>query len=891
MTALNLFRGRFVFARGIMSWVKRVFSRRRLYGDLSEEIREHLEEKIEELVAGGMSRKEATYAARREFGNVSLIQEDSRTVWRWPSIENFVADVRYGLRMLRKNPGFTTVAVLTLALGVGANTAIFSVIDQVVLQWLPIRNPEQLFELKQDFLIPEYEKLSARTHSFSGLFASDEGPLVAGIDGESENVRGKFVSGTYYSVMGIDALSGRLITPQDDQRAGPLVCLISGDYWRSRFAQSPEVLGKTITLKRIPFTIVGVAPEFGRAPGADILVPMVTHLQLAMKDNDTVRIIGRLKPGLTEKQANAELTLIYQQILSESAGSNLTPAQQRLVLEKKIQLRPAGRGGLYRFSAQLRIVAAVVGMVLLIACANVANLLLARGTARQREIAVRLAIGAGRWRLIRQLLTESVLLALMAGCLGLLLTFWGGQLLSALISDQPTPVSLDMRVFAFTAFVSVLTGISFGLLPAFQATRINLTPALKEGAIGVGSSSLRVAGSRWGLRQGLVVSQIALSLALLIGAGLLLRSLQHLSTLNVGFDRENVLDMWALPTMVGYDIPQEQSLYWQLLDRLNALPGVQSASLSRLQLFSGFWVRSVSIPGYASGPKEDLRVSCNTTAPKFFATMGIPLLLGRDFTPADSATAPKVAIISESMARQYFRAGNPVGRHFRFSDQDATGDVGIVGVAGDILTEFREEQYNRSPRAAYIPFTQAPPTMTGQAVIEVRTAANPADIAAALQATARAVDKDLPVGKVQTQEEIVNRSLGGERSLSLLTAFFGLLALVLASIGLYGTMSHSIGQRTKEIGIRIALGAEQRNLLNMVLREGMRLAFVGIVAGLAIGVALTRLLSNQLYNLSSTDPLTFAAVSLFLMAVAFVASYIPARRAMRIDPIVALRYE
>jgi len=530
-------------------------------------------------------------------------------------------------------------------------------------------------------------------------------------------------------------------------------------------------------------------------------------------------------------------------------------------------------------------------MLLLIACANVASLLVARGTARQRELAVRLAIGAGRWRLIRQLLTENIFLAFMAGCLGMLLAFWLGQLLSALISERPTPVSPDMRVLGFTAAVSLLTGVFFGLLPALRATRVNLSPALKEGAFGAGSSSLRPARSHWGLGKSLVAAQIGLSLTLLIGAGLLLRSLQHLSKVDVGFDRENVLVMWVLPTMVGYDSPKEYSLCWQLLDRLSALPGVQSASLSRLQLFSGFWSRTVSIPGYTSGAQEEMRVSCNTTAPKFFATFGIPLLLGRDFTPADSATAPKVAIISESMARQYFRDENPVGNHFRFTGEDATGDVEIVGVVKDILTEFRDEEYNRSPRAAYIPFTQAPPTMTGQAVIEVRTAASAREMAGAIREAAQALDKNLPVGTVQTQDEVVSRSLGEARSLSGLTAFFGLAALLLAAIGLYGTMAYSVGQRTREIGIRMALGAKRQSILNMVLREGMILAAVGLGVGMTMGAALTRLLSSQLYNLSATDPWTFTAVSMFLMAVALVACYIPARRAMRVDPMEALRYE
>jgi putative ABC transport system permease protein len=388
----------------------------------------------------------------------------------------------------------------------------------------------------------------------------------------------------------------------------------------------------------------------------------------------------------------------------------------------------------------------------------------------------------------------------------------------------------------------------------------------------------------------LVISQIGLCLTLLIAAGLLLESLRKLSKADVGFEREKVLLMWVLPTMVGYDIAQENSLYWQLLPRLDALPGVQSATLSRLQLFSGYWGRSVSVPRHASGGAGDVRVSCNTVAPKFFATMGIPLLSGRDFTPADTATAPKVAIISESMAQHYFQGENPVGRHFRFTGEDGT-EVEIVGVVKDILTEFREEQNHRSPQAAYIPFTQAPATMTGQAVLEVRATENTGAIAAAMREVARRLDKDLPVGTVTTQNEIVDQSLGRPRALTQLTTLLGLLALLMASIGLYGTMSHAVVQRTKEIGIRMALGAERLSVLRLVLREGLLLTLGGISGGLVLGAALTRLLSSQLYGLSATDPLTFVTVSLLLAGVALLASYIPARRAMRVDPMVALKYE
>ena len=870
-------------------WLLAVLGRSRMEREMDSELRFHIEARVEDLVRDGVLREKALRQARIEFGGIERAKEECREARGISFVESLLQDLRYALRVLRKSPGFATVAILTLAIGIGANTAIFSLLDQAVLRWLPVKNPERLFEVKPDVLIPDYEKLTAGTSSFSEAFATDKGPLIASIDGASENVLGKFVSGTYYSVTGIRAIRGRVLTPQDDQPANSLVCVLSENFWRRRFGESPEVLGKIITLKRIAFLIVGVAPEFDRGRVADILVPMATHLQLAMKDNDTVNIIGRLKPALSEKQASAELTSTYQQILMEAAGSRLTPSEQRRVLQKTIRLIPAGRGGLDRFSIQLRIAAAVVGMVLLIACINVGNLLLSRGATRQREIATRLAIGAGRGRVIRQLLTESVLLACMGGCLGLLLALWGGQLVSALISGDVVSVTPDLRVLGFTAAVSLLTGVGFGIFPALRTTTTNLTPGLKASGSSFGSYSVRTSSSRLGGDGTLVISQIGLCLSLLVAAALLIQSLKKLSNADVGFEREKVLLMWVLPTMVGYDIPQENSLYWQLLDRLNALPAVQSASLSRLQLFSGYWGRSVSIPQHAN--PEDSRVSCNTVAPKFFATMGIPLLSGRDFTRADTATSQKAAILSESAARQYFQGKNPIGRHVRFTDEDPT-DVEIVGVVKDILTEFRqEEDHRRSARAVYIPFTQAPPTMTGQAVVEVRTAERPATVAAPIREAAQALDKDLPLGTVETQGEVVDESLAEQRSLTQLTGVLGLLALLLASIGLYGTMSHSVGQRTKEIGIRMALGAQRESVMSMVLRGGMRLAFAGIGVGVPLAAGVSRLISSQLYGLSAADPLTFIAVSLLLAAVSLLATYIPARRAMRVDPMVALRYE
>ena len=498
------------FGTRIRSWLRVVVHRLRAERQMDAELRFHIRAFAEDLVRGGLSREEAQRRARIEFGGIERAQEECRDARGANFVEALRQDLRFAFRMLEKSPGFTTVGVLTLALGIGANTAIFSLTDQAVLRWLPIKIPEQLFEPNQDFLIPEYEKLAAHTESFSEMFASDKGPMIAGIDGLPENIWGRFVSGTYYSVTGIHAIVGRVITPQDDHSASSLVCVLSQNYWKRRFGNSAQVLGKTITLKRIPFVIVGVAPEFDTGEAADVIVPMATHLQLAMKDNDTVRMIGRLKPEVSEKQASVELTLVYRQILAENVGSKLTPADQQRIQEKTVQLIPAGHGGLQRFSMELRIATAVVAIILLIACINIGNLLLARGTTRQREIAVRLAIGAGRWRIIRQLLTESLLLAVLGGCFGLLLAWCGGQLLSRLISEDATSVTPDVRVLGFTGAVSLLTGIGFGLLPAMRATRTNLTPSLKASGSGSEGSLFGAAGSRSGLVKGLVISQIGL---------------------------------------------------------------------------------------------------------------------------------------------------------------------------------------------------------------------------------------------------------------------------------------------------------------------------------------------------------------------------------------------
>ena len=717
---------------------------------------------------------------------------------------NLWQDLRYGFRMLRRNPGFTAVAVISLSLGIGANTAIFSLINTVLLKTLPVKDPQQLVFLHRvrpgggtgdSFPYRTFEQLRDQNQTFSGMFAFDDAPVSASADGQAEMIRGEFVSGNYYSVLGAHAILGRTFTGDDDQEGKPPIAVISYGYWQRRFSLDPSVVGKSINLKGIPFTIIGVMPPdfFDRrvvGPGPDISVPLVMQPRFALKDHDTFEIMARLKPGVAEQQARADLDMIYRQALTEAAGPALSSQTRQEILAQRIELVPGSRGesDLRRqLSYPLGILMAVVGLVLLIACANVANLLLARTTARRREIAVRLAIGAGRPRLIRQLLTESILLAVLGGLLGLLFAWWGADLLSALLFNESTPGALDLqldwRVFGFTGAVSLLTGVLFGLAPALRATRVDLSHTLKDNAAGI-----RGAGRRLGLGKALVILQVALSLLLLIGAGLLIRSFQKLNKVETGFNRENVLLFWVFPTLAGYEGPREISLYQQLLERINAIPGVGSASLSRLRLFSGgHWERNVRIQGQTLGPDEYGEVSFNAIGPRFFKTMGIGLLAGRDFTPADGENAPKVALISEGMARQFFKGVNPIGKRIGFAGEQSSGETEIIGVVNDIKSlSLREEGLQKT---VYIPYTQAPPVMRGQMTFEVRTAGDPTPIAAAVRHEVQAIEKDLPLVGVQTQAEQVAQSLGKERSLATLSS---LIQPARAAAGVGRSVRHSV---------------------------------------------------------------------------------------------------
>ncbi|HEY3628983.1 MAG TPA: ABC transporter permease, partial [Terracidiphilus sp.] len=745
-------------------------------------------------------------------------------------------DLRFAARTLRKSPGFTAVAALSLALGIGANTAIFSLIDEVVLKMLPVANPEQLVAVRHtlsrggtsgSFSQPTSKLLRDDSHTLAGIFAFDAASVIAKIDGVAEPVKADIVSGRYFDVLGVGVNLGRPIAVEDDRLGRPPVAVISDGFWQRRFSRSTSVIGRSIDIKGIAFIVVGVAPArfFGTRvapPAPDLWVPMAAHDHLALKDNTDVGMMARLQPGIPAGQASAELTLIYQQALAEDAGSSLSPDRLKEIHTERIHLLPAGRGGVREFSQQLRILIVVVGLVLLIACANVGSLLLARCTGRQQEIAVRLAIGAGRHRLVRQLLTESVLLAMLGGALGLLFAWWGGDLLFALSGREHAPIPPDSRTLAFTAAMAAVTGILFGLAPAFRATRVDLIHVLKENA-----RSFAVRRGRLQLGKALIVGQMVLSLLLLIGAGLFLRTVSKLHQVDLGYERDHVLVPWVLPTLVGYEGPKELQLYQNLFDRLNALPGVRSASLSRMSLLFGYWGRRVSVPGSTPVAREKTEVAFNAIAPRFFDTMGIPLVLGRDFSRQDGATAGRVAIVGEETARQYFPGQSPIGRRLHFDDPDGAGDVEVVGVARDIKIVSVKSDPRFSTRAVYVPFTQAPPSMMGQMQLKIRTVGNPRQIVETVRRAILATDPDLPVRDVETQADLVDESLGEEHSLAMLLSCFGVLATLLASIGLYGTVAYAVGRRTGEIGLRLALGAHRRDVLWMVLRESLVLVLIG----------------------------------------------------------------
>jgi len=822
-------------------------------------------------------------------------------------MQTLLPDLRYGARMLFKQPGFTLIVVFTLALGIGANGVIFSLVNALLLRPLPVDKPAELAAVyTSDFSsgdfgassYPDYAAFRDRNQSFTGLALYAPQPLSLNLDGANERAFGEIVSGNYFSVLGLRPALGRGFLPAEDQTPGAApVAIVSHKVWQTRFGGEPNIIGRNIKLNGQPFTIVGVAPEqyqgLMRGLAVDWWVPAMMMDQLTPGNNNLTErgnrgmmVMGRLKPGVTLAQAQADFNNIAAQLYKEwpQAWGNIRQQGRSISVlpESESRVLPQARMPLMIFAALLL---SVVGLVLLIACANIANLLLARAAARRREIAVRLTLGAGRWRLIRQLLTESILLALLGGAAGLMLALWGTELLMTFKPPVPIPLEInlpvDWRVIGFLSGLSLLTGIVFGLVPALAASRPEVVSALKDDS--------NASGSRGRLRGALVIVQVAVSALLLICAGLFLRSLQNASSIDPGFDADNLLAMSMDLQLQGYDETRGQQFSVQLLERVRALPGVVSASLTET-LPLGFGGRSgITIEGYNAQQGEDMEVHNSTVAPGYFETLRIAMQQGRTFDAQDQSTAPGAVIVNEAFARRYWPGRNALGKRIQMgSVREGTNDAPYLTVVG--IT--KDGKYNSLGEDAtpffYRPATQA---YVSTPTLLVRTQGNPANALATVRSAVESLDKNLPLYDVKTMRQHLGLALLPARLAGSVLGIFGLLALLLAAAGLYGVMANVVAGRTREIGIRMALGANPLAVMRLILQQGMRLVLIGLSIGLAAALAITHLLKSLLFGVGTTDPITFVGIAVLLTIVALLACYIPARRATKVDPMIALRCE
>jgi predicted permease len=928
--------------RQISHWFRSLLRRDNLENELDSELRFDLERRADANVRGGMTPEEARRAALRAFGAIELAKDECRDTRGTMFLEQLWQDIRFSLRMMRKSPGFTFVAVLTLALGIGANTAMFSFLDAVLLKPLPVAKPSELVMLAWDSPARTRNTKSVMTDLNRGYDGSESTDPVTGrrqgtsfgymtfqalrdhsetlnatmafapieqlnviVDGQAEVASGQFVSGTYYTGLGVPALRGRVLATGDDSPAAPPAAVITWNYWQRRFSGDPRAIGMKVELNNAPFTIVGVTPpaflgalDIGES--ADISIPIETEPLVDPVNPDTSKpalwwlcIMGRLKPGVSRERAQANMEGLFQQAAIEGlnaavAAGTAKPFKVELRDYPRLLVRPGSQGETdTRASSELPLIVLmiVIALVLLIACVNIANLLLARGAARQQEIAMRLTLGASRARLVRQLLTESILLSLVAGLFGVLIAVWGRDVIIAWSPwghvGMNIKAGLDLRVLAFTFTISFLTGTLFGLVPALRASRTELTPSLK---LSTGSGGR----SRSFVARALVAAQVGMSLVLLFAAGLFARTLHNLRSLDVGFNRQNVLIFRLNPQTNGYKGGQLDGLYHSVLAHLRATPGVTAVAMSRHPLLSSsLRTDTIYIPEKTGG--RAVNIATNLVSSGFFDTMQMSLLSGRAVDEHDTVTSPLVALVNDTFARRYFPGTNPVGQRFWMGVSADGPGIEIIGVTHDAkYTNLRAP----IPPTIYQPYGQAMPS---QASFEVRYSGSEQAVVDGVRRAIHDVDARLPLFDLKTQAEQSENSIAQERMFAGLSQCVSALALLLAAIGLFGTMSYSVRRRTREIGIRMALGAQRKTILEMVLRQTLALVAAGLAIGLPVALAVSRVsqtvLQSLLYGVKPWDPFSLTAAACVLAIVALLAGFLPARRATRVDPMTALRNE
>jgi putative ABC transport system permease protein len=868
---------------------------RRVDPRVRDELTFHRDRLIEDYIAAGMSRADAERRAFLEFGNVAQIEESVRDVRaRW--WDDLRRDVRYAIRALARNRSFTAVAILSLALGIGANAAVFSVINAAMLRALPVRDPERLIQITRESPDGRPANLSYglftyfrdNVSSIAGAFAQSGGEREITIDGEEDFVSAEVVSGSYYTVLGVEPGAGRLLGPVDDVPApSSLAAVISDGYWQRRFNRDPSAIGKSVAIRDRVFTIVGVTPHYFQSARTgfvpDITLPLEPMLSREQRDeitNNWLSVLARLKPGATLEQANAEVQVLWQAFLQAQAAS-AREKDRADILRQRARAFPSPDGVnpfRYAYRDSLLLLMGIVGLVLLLACVNLSGLLFARAAARQREIAIRLAIGAGRGRLVRQLLTETLVLAATGSALGLVLASWlSERLLALFLNGRPFVVSTapDWRVVAFTGVVACCVTLVAGLAPAVHAVRQSVGPTLKEG---------QARRHGW-LGKGLIAAQLAISMVLAVAAALFLRTLVNLYSVDRGFNSDGVIVI-NIRSGESFDAQRGAAVQREIVERLAREPGVQSASAAQvLPIGGGLWSRTVQVEGYTFGANESDSVGFNVIAPRYFATIGTPLAEGREFDERDTRTSPAVAIVNESFARHFFGEASPIGRH-----------TTSVGVTYEIVGVVRDAKYQslRSPlmKTMYISWLQREGDQPTRYSYLARVGtSDPMRFTPALERLVRDVDRSLRVRSLLPYATLIDRSIATERTMASLATFFGGLSLLVAAMGLFGLLAFQVSRRTNELGIRIAIGATRSRILGLVLRDVALMIAAGVSVGTAIALTLTGVARSLLFGLTPTDPGAFAIATAVLAVTGLAAAWFPARRASRVDPLVALRHE